>query len=162
MAETDIILDPIDFITIDTIGPKGKRVFHLQAGKGSQLVTFIIEKEQARALSEAVTDLLDDVDERRGETTDVNFLSYDMELREPINPLFRIAQMGLSFDESRNMILLVAQELVLSDDEFEEPGVVRMWGTREQMRALCHQAMEMVKSGRPDPKLNGKLINYWT
>ena len=42
-----------------------------------------------------------------------------------------------------------------------EPQVVRMWCTREQMRALSLHTMDTVKSGRPDAKQNGRIIFYW-
>ena len=167
MASVEIELDPVDFITVGTIGPKGKRVFHLQAGKDVRIVSLIIEKEQAWALSEAIKELIEDLDERYGGTTEADLGGIDLDLHEPIEPVFRVAQMGLGYDEERNMVVLVAQELIVppSDEEPEEtrpPGVVRMWCSREQMQALSLRAMETVKAGRADPKQNGRLIYYWT
>ena len=184
-----IELNPVDFVTIGTIGPKGKRTFHLQAGQDNRLVSFTIEKEQAQALSSAIADLLDDIDEQEGARTEADFSQLDMALREPIEPMFRISQMGLAYEPNDNKIILVAQEFVpqdpseiddeviddLDDNEddearegynlFEgaegEPQVVRMWCTREQMRALSLHAMDTVKSGRPDAKQNGRIIFYW-
>ena len=57
MPNGEIELDPVDYITVGTVGPKGKRLFHLQAGKGDQIISLVLEKEQARALSEALRDL---------------------------------------------------------------------------------------------------------
>ena len=167
MPKIELDLNPVDFITIDTVGPKGKRVFYLQAGKEEQLFSFVIEKEQAWALSEAIKELIDDLDERYDEQTGVDLGNLDMSLRDPIEPLFRISQMGLGYDEDRQKVILVAQELVVRDEEeesedAEDPGVVRMWCSREQMRALSQQAIETVKSGRADPKQNGRLVYYWT
>lgn len=167
MPNIEIELNPVDFITVGTVGPKGKRIFHLQAGKGTQIVSLTIEKEQAWALGEAIKELIDDLDERYGGKTEVNLTGASMDLRDPVDPLFRVAQLGLGYDEDRNMIVLVAQELVATQQseplpEQPEPGVVRMWCTREQMRGLSLHAMEVVKSGRPDPKQNGRLIYYWT
>jgi uncharacterized repeat protein (TIGR03847 family) len=90
-----------------------------------------------------------------------------MELREPIEPIFRVAQMGLGYDEDNNMIVLVAQELMANDDEdidpdLEEPGIVRMWCDRRQMRALSVQAVTIVQSGRADPRQNGRVVYYWS
>lgn len=174
----EIELNPVDFITIGTIGPKGQRTFHLQAGKDNRIISFTIEKEQAWALSEAIKELLDDIDERESTTTEADFSQLDMDLREPIEPLFRISQMGLAYESDVNMIVLIAQEFVPSnrdddddDDEEEQddlfsmeddPGVARMWATREQMRALSLHAIDTVKSGRPDAKQNGRIIYYWT
>lgn len=172
-----IELNPVDFVTVGTIGPKGQRTFHLQAGKDSRIISFTIEKEQARGLAEAIDELLDDIDERDNTTTEADFSKMDMDLREPIEPLFRIAQMGLAYEADHNMVILIAQEYTPSgsglqvdddDDDFsfsesdEEPSVVRMWCTREQMRALSLHAIDTVKSGRPDAKQNGRIIYYWT
>ena len=183
-----IELNPVDFVTIGTIGPKGKRTFHLQAGQDNRLVSFTIEKEQAHALSSAIAELLDDIDEQENTRTEADFSQLDMALREPIEPMFRISQMGLAYEPNDNRIILVAQEFVpqdpgdvdddiddlddSEDDEareaynlFEgaegEPQVVRMWCTREQMRALSLHALDTVKSGRPDAKQNGRIIFYW-
>lgn len=176
MPHTEIELKPVDFITVGTIGPKGRRIFHLQAGKGTQIVSLVIEKEQAWALSEAVKELIDDLDERYpnagGMPTDVDLSTIDMDLREPIEPVFRVAQMGLGYDEDNNMIVLVAQELVATNESEDEdadpdiepvePGIVRMWCDRRQMRALSLQAIATVQSGRADPRQNGRVIYYWT
>jgi uncharacterized repeat protein (TIGR03847 family) len=170
MPNTEIELKPVDFVTIGTIGPKGKRVFHLQAGKGTQSVSLIIEKEQAWALSEAVKELVEDLDERYPDAAGAGELdmgAIDMDLREPIEPIFRVAQMGLGYDEENNMVVLVAQELVAPEDEdidpeTIEPGIVRMWCDRDQMRALSMQAISTVQSGRADPRQNGRVVYYWT
>ncbi|MCY3831765.1 MAG: DUF3090 family protein [Chloroflexi bacterium] len=188
--ENVIELNPVDFVTIGTIGPKGQRTFHLQAGKDNRIISFTIEKEQAHALSAAIAEMLDDIDEHDNTKTEADFSQLDMALREPIEPLFRIAQMGLAYEANDNKIILVAQEFVPQadddkdelgavdaldegeeDDEqaaynlFEggdgEPQTVRMWCTREQMRALSLHAMDTVKSGRPDAKQNGRIIFYW-
>ncbi len=176
MANTELELNPVDFITVGTIGPKGKRVFYLQAGYGSQLVSLVIEKEQSWALSEAIIELIDDLNTRMGEdeAPPIDITTVDMDLREPIEPVFRVSQMGLGYDEDQDKIVLVAQELVITLDEDEddlglsssppeeEPGVVRLWCSRSQMQALSLQAIETVKSGRADPKQNGRLVYYWT
>jgi uncharacterized repeat protein (TIGR03847 family) len=168
MPNTEIELNPVDFITVGTIGPKGQRIFHLQAGKDEQLVSLIIEKEQAWALSEALRELIDDLEKRYPETsgtTPLDLSKMDMDLREPIEPLFRVAQMGLGYDEERSMVVLVAQELVALDEDADpdlvNPGIVRMWGNRAQMRALSNYTMEIVQQGRADPKMNGRLVYYW-
>jgi uncharacterized repeat protein (TIGR03847 family) len=172
MPNIEIELNPVDFITVGTVGPKGQRVFHLQAAKGEQLVSLTIEKEQAWALSEAIRELIDDLDTRYPEEI-ASSGKGEIELREPIDPMFRVAQMGLGYDEDRNLIVLVAQELVTGDAEEDEdededdpdaiePGIVRMWCTRGQMRALSDQSQQTVQSGRPDPKQNGRLVYYWT
>jgi uncharacterized repeat protein (TIGR03847 family) len=170
MSNTEIELDPVDFVTVGTVGPKGRRLFHLQAGRANELVSMILEKEQARALAEAIGEMLDDLSQKYPERPEGPEVGLDMTLRDPVDPLFRIAQLGLGYDEDRNMVLLVAQELVVTEDEeeegtspeAEEPQVVRMWATREQMRAFTRHVQYIVKQGRANPKTNGHLIYYWT
>jgi uncharacterized repeat protein (TIGR03847 family) len=169
MSSREIELNPVDFITVGTIGPKGQRIFHLQGGKDKQLVSLIIEKEQAWALSEAIREMLEDLDERHPELKEfesVDLSTLDMDLREPIEPVFRVAQMGLGYDEDRDMVVLVAQELVSTGEEIDptlaDPGIVRMWCSRDQMRTLSAHTLEVVQAGRADPKQNGRLTYYWT
>jgi uncharacterized repeat protein (TIGR03847 family) len=169
MPNIEIDLNPVDFITIGTVGPKGQRVFHLQAGKGEQIITLTIEKEQANALGDAIRELVDDLDRRNPSSFDVGSAE-TMELRDPLEPLFRVAQMGLGYDEEQDKVVLIAQELLPVDPEDTEeidpdtiqPGVVRLWCTRAQMRALSDQSSSTVQAGRPDPKQNGRLVYYWT
>ena len=169
MPNIEIDIKPIHFITIGTIGPPGKRMFHLQAGGDAGVISFTIEKEQARALSEAIDEFIDELREKSVDIADVDMNEWDMDLREPIEPIFRISQMGLGYDEEDDLVILVAQEVVFEDDEVEEglteptePSVVRMWGTPQQMMALSHIANTTVKAGRADPKQNGRIIYYWT
>lgn len=167
MAAEELELNPVDFITIGTVGPKGKRVFYLQAGAGEQVISLIIEKEQSWALSEAIKELVEDLDQRLPD--DLPIVALNMELRDPIEPMFRISQMGLGYDEEMDMVVLVAQALRIPDAESElltpddeAPDVVRMWCNRAQMRALSDHALTVVQSGRADPKQNGRLVYYWT
>jgi uncharacterized repeat protein (TIGR03847 family) len=167
----EIMLDPADFVTVGTVGPKGRRVFYIQGGQGSQIVTLTIEKQQAQALADAITEMLDALKERYPDLpdVDVNLSRWDMSLHDPIEPLFRVSQMGLGYDEERDLIQLVMQELVVSEEEEEQepalepqPQVVRMWATREQVHALSEYTQTVVRKGRADPKTNGYMIYYWT
>ena len=165
----ELELDPVDFITIGTVGPKGKRVFHLQAGRGPQIVTLTIEKEQARALSEELGELLEELHKQFGSTLSpdaVDLHKWNMDLREPIEPQFRVVQMGLGYNDERDLVVLVAQEVVIGESEEDiaaaDPQVVRLWCTRQQMRALGLHAGQIVKQGRVDPQSNGQLLYYWT
>lgn len=166
MPNQELELDPVDFVTVGTIGPKGRRVFYLQAGKGAQIISLTIEKQQAQALAEAIEELLEDLNKRMPERpeTQVNLARWDMTLHDPVEPVFRVAQMGLGYDEERNMLVLVSQELVTSEEDVvnQEPQVVRLWATREQMRALGTHTQRIVQQGRADPKTNGYMIYYWT
>ncbi len=183
MPGQEIELNPVDYVTVGTVGPKGRRVFYLQAGHADQVLSIVIEKEQSRALSDAINELIDDLDERYQRTTEeVDLADFNMELRQPIEPLFRVSQMGLGYDEDQDKVVLVAQELILTDsgeaafdaeqdddledilglDPSEQPSILRLWCSRAQMRALSQQAQATVQAGRADPRQNGRLVYYWT
>jgi uncharacterized repeat protein (TIGR03847 family) len=70
----------------------------------------------------------------------------DMRLREPVEGLYRVGNMGLGYNESEDQIVLVAYELV---DEDEDPDVVSFWATRAQMVALIKHTRKVVAAGRP-------------
>ena len=168
MPNQEIQLNPVDFITIGTVGPKGRRVFYLQAGQGNQIATLQIEKEQAWALCEAIEELFTDLVKRfpdleettkaKEETDETAFI-----LREPIQPMFRVAQMGLGYDEERNLIVLVIEELLTSEEteEGDTPSVVRLWVDGAMIRQLSTYGSEVVRAGRPDPSQNGHIRYYW-
>jgi uncharacterized repeat protein (TIGR03847 family) len=141
--------DSADFITVGTIGPPGQRVFHLQVGKGNDLLTLTIEKEQASALADGIVEILDEIEKQLEVTTpEVDTSALDMDLHEPILPAFRVASMGLGYDVDSDRVILVVNEL-LPEDAPTEPRVVRMTATRTQTRALVDHTREVVAAGRP-------------
>ena len=143
-------LSRVDFITIDTIGPPGQRVFYLQAAQDELLVTLLIEKEQAAAIAVAVGGALRQLDE------DLDSDLEGMELIHPVEPLFRVGKLELGYDQERDMLAIVAEELV---PEGEAGGRVRIWATHEQMAALARQAAVAVASGRPICPLCDEIID---
>jgi uncharacterized repeat protein (TIGR03847 family) len=143
-----IELNPVSYLTVGTIGSPGQRTFYLQGGRGSQTISLIIEKEQATMLANSLETFLEELEQKHPvETreTDESVLQ-DMRLREPVEELFRVGNMGMGFNESADQIVLVAYELV---DEDEEPNVVSFWASRGQMQALVNHTREVVASGRP-------------
>lgn len=157
MPELVYDLDPVTFITVGTIGPPGQRTFFLQASQNETLVSLIIEKEQAQALADSLERLLEALDQRYPRP--LAEVTYSMALIEPVVGLWRVGQMGLGYDDERDLIVLIAQQLLFEDDEQEEPELVRFTATREQMRALSRHAAWVVKQGRPRCPLCGGPID---
>lgn len=143
MEKPDLIeLRKANFVTIDALGPPGRRTFYLQAAQDDLVVTMIIEKEQAAALAVAINNLLAQMGEAESEVEITG-----LELIEPFVPLFRVGQLKLGYDPGRDMLLLIAEELVM--EEGEHPARVHIWATREQMRQLSRKAAAVVAAGRP-------------
>jgi uncharacterized repeat protein (TIGR03847 family) len=143
-----IELNPVSRLTIGTVGPPGQRTFYLQGSQGSQTVSLIIEKEQAIMLTNSFESLIGELAEKypREASDPQEPVWRDMRLREPIEPLFRVGNMGLGYDEESDRVVLVAYEQV---DEEEEPNVVSFWTARDQITALTKHTNEVVKAGRP-------------
>ena len=147
-----IELSQVDFITIDTIGPPGQRTFYLQAAQDDMLITLIIEKEQAAAISVAISSMLEELRATRGELEPTS-----LELVHPLEPLFRVGRLGLGYDETRDMLVVTAEELTAEEEQHK--ARVHIWANRTQMAALARKAAIAVTSGRPTCPLCGETID---
>jgi uncharacterized repeat protein (TIGR03847 family) len=147
MAKFTYDLDPVMRITASAVGPPGQRVFYIQARRGRELVSLLAEKEQVRALSQAIDKLLEELSEKNPllSSSDDLLLASDMSLEEPLEPSFRIAQMGIGYDTERDMVILVMQG---AREEGSEQPTARFGATRQQMRALSEHASSVVAKGR--------------
>ena len=143
-----IELNPVSHLTIGTVGPPGQRVFYFQGSKGTDLISLIIEKQQASMLASSVETILEKLSEESSKDKDRESIWTDMRLREPVEPLFRVGNIGLGYNEESRRVAIVAYELV-DEDEEEEPNVVSFWASQSQVQALAKHAMAVVKAGRP-------------
>lgn len=142
----NIELNPVTYITIGTQGPPGKRVFYLQGAKGADLITLIIEKQQAVMLASSLESLLEELADKFPGKDSGEPVWTDMRLREPIEPLFRVGNMGLGFNEEIVRVAIVAYELV---EEGEDANAVSFWVDRIQVQSLIKHARETAEAGRP-------------
>lgn len=146
MSEFTYDLESVQRITAGAVGPKGQRVFYVQARRGQRLITLLAEKEQVRALADAIARLLDGLAEKNPRlATSDDLLVTDMSLEEPLEPEFRVGQMGLGYDAERDMVVLLIQGV--ADDE-GEAQTARFSASRPQMRALSSHAAQVVAAGR--------------
>ena len=148
MAEFTYDLEAVQRITAGAVGQPGNRVFYVQARRGNRMISLLAEKEQVRALAEAITQLLDDLAEKNpGLSTTDDILVTNMSLEKPLEPEFRIGQMGLGYDNERDMVVLVIQGM--TEETSEDTATARFSATRMQMRALSVHAAHVVAAGRP-------------
>jgi len=150
----EIELLPVTHITADAIGPPGKRVFYLQGTKGAQIVTMIIEKFQLQTLTIGIEQFLAEVRQRIPLLREASgeYEEDRMRILPPVEPLFRVAEFGLSFDGERDLLGVFAREYPAPPEGSEEPSegmVVKLWCTRDQARALVQWGTEVASRGRP-------------
>lgn len=154
MSEFD--LPDVDRFTAGAIGEPGQRVFYLQAIAGAQVVTLRCEKTQVAALAEYFAELLADLP-----TPPDTELPTDMDLVSPVDPEWTVGQIGVVFDETRDRMVVRADELRIEEDEADDqlPGMARVSLTRAQVHAFVGQAAQLVSAGRPPCPLCGRPLD---
>jgi uncharacterized repeat protein (TIGR03847 family) len=153
MPRIEIDLNPVIHITTDAIGQPGQRVFYIQGRTVDRVVTVIVEKVQIQTLSLGIEDFLMEVSQRFPNLTPVS-AEYDeaaMHIQPPVDPIFRVGELGLAYDADSDMAVLIVREIQTADNEgnTEESSVVRFWCTREQLQAMGKWGMEVSGRGRP-------------
>jgi uncharacterized repeat protein (TIGR03847 family) len=147
-----IDLKPITRITAGAVGKPGQRVFYLQAESAARRITLVCEKQQVQALSLGLQEFLQDLQRRFPHllTPTGLFLESEMELQDPLEPLFRVGQFGLGYDEDTDRVILVAQEAETEEAaEAPDSTTARFWGSRAQMLALAQHGLAVAAKGRP-------------
>jgi uncharacterized repeat protein (TIGR03847 family) len=151
--------DP-EVFTTGTIGEPGRRIFYLQARSGDQVLTLRLEKAQVAALAEYLAELLSDLP-----TPAPSEIPDDVELLEPVVAEWIVGQIGVVFDETRDRMLIRADEVATVDEEgeplpdVEGGGVARFALTRGQVAAFVVRAATLVASGRPPCPLCGRPLD---
>jgi uncharacterized repeat protein (TIGR03847 family) len=158
-------LNPVQYIIADAIGEPGQRTFFLQARAGPQLVSLVLEKQEVANLAISVLQLLEELQEKYPDLSPVSARKKPLRSEHPLEPIFRIAQLILGYDESEDMIWVIAKALVVTesckivDPNDDEVPAVRFVATREQMRAMSDHALEVLGKGRPICPLCGRPID---
>jgi uncharacterized repeat protein (TIGR03847 family) len=159
MART-IDLNPVSNITADAVGQPGQRVFYVQARHGPTTITIETEKEQVRALALGIHQFLEELTQRFPERTTLDDVAQsDLNLTAPLEPEFKVGQMGLGYDSDQDLVVIVAQSLQAEDEPEENAVTARFWITRGQAKAMADHALTIVSQGRPMCALCGRPIN---
>jgi uncharacterized repeat protein (TIGR03847 family) len=156
-------LDPVDRITTDAVGPPGERTFYLQARKGDELVTVMVEKQQVQLLSASILEIL----ARVGKETGLGPDEEEMELEEPVDPRWRAGRLSIGYLDDRDLLLLEVEELLDEDDdgvekeekEEREGERLRLWATPAQMLSLSRHGAAVCARGRPPCQFCGNPLD---
>jgi uncharacterized repeat protein (TIGR03847 family) len=146
---------PVSRITAGSIGEIGRRVFILQAKVDGEIVSWVIEKDQALALSRSIPRLLEDIREEFPELGEPVMAAHpDLTLSEPLEPEFRVGGIGLGYDRVHDLVVLTLQDVANEEDEaaIEPPAdddTIQVYTTRGQAILLGRQAGDVVAAGRP-------------
>jgi len=134
-------------VTVDAVGEPGSRTFYLQARfEDGKLVTLLLEKTQAMILAEHIDALFEHLMQRDPRLPSTEPAQVP-ELQHPEPVLFRAGKLALQYNADVDLVGLEIAELRGIDQG--TPAVLRLWVTRDQMRALGNQAQRVVHSGLP-------------
>ena len=152
MPDKIVDLNPAGHITVDVLEGPGDRTFLLQGQSDDSLVSLIIDREQAAALSTAGSELLDILEEHY--SRDIHRLwiprEASMRLRMPAEPLFEVAEFQLGYDEQHDSVVIITIELPLGGrPDASDLGIVRFWITREQVIALVRKIEQILEPDLP-------------
>jgi uncharacterized repeat protein (TIGR03847 family) len=151
MPRFEIDVDPCDHITADAIGNPGQRVFYLQAYQDQRTITVIIEKTQLHSLAIGVEQFLSQINEQNPDVEEASgdYVEDVMRINPPVDPLFRVGEIGLGYDKDRDLVVLFVKEILPEEDDPETAAVIRFWASRTQVRMLARWGVEIVSRGRP-------------
>jgi len=149
MNDHQQIFQPATILRVNAIGAPGERTFFLQGGDADNLITLLIEKVQVQVLAVGAIRLIDGIEAEQPESekSRAEFDEADMQLALPVDPLFRVDEVALGYDQEKDLLLLHVAEEGAEDDRQQ----VMFWVTREKMRGLALWALELANRGRPDP-----------
>ncbi len=158
-------LNPCAHIVADAIGEPGKRTFFLQARAGSQVVSIVMEKHEVGSLAVSILQLLEELEKSYPHLLQTNSTKGVLHPIQPMDPLFRVGQLTIGYDEDDDMIWLVAKAQMVNDaNELVDPNRddvpgVRFVASRDKMRAMSEHALEIMSQGRPVCPLCGRAID---
>jgi uncharacterized repeat protein (TIGR03847 family) len=158
-------LNPVQHILADAIGEPGHRTFFLQARAGSRLVSVVLEKQEVGQLAVAVMQLLEELEKQYPNLPQTTRSKKMLRPEHPFDPVFRVGQLSIGYDEEDDMIWIVAKALIVNeagevaDPSGDEIPAVRFVATRDQMRAMSEHALEVLSKGRPVCPLCGRPVD---
>jgi uncharacterized repeat protein (TIGR03847 family) len=155
MTGSSFDLEEPEHFTTGAIGPKGQRVFYLQAREGTVLVTLKLEKQQVGALADYLEQMLHDLPAAPATPTAAP------ELVDPGAADWVVGGLGVAYDERLDRIVLIAEELLADDGENDDetPAVARFHLRRDQVMAFVPHARSIVAAGRPPCPYCGRPID---
>lgn len=149
MSNHLLIFQPATILRVNAIGAPGERTFFLQGGDADRLVTLLVEKVQVQVMAVGAIRMIDGIETEQFDL-EKSLARYDeaeMQLVLPVDPLFRVEEVALGYDQEKDLVLLQVSEEGSGDDRQQ----VMFWVTREKMRGLALWALELANRGRSDP-----------
>jgi len=123
----------------------------MQAWQGTRTITVLIEKIQLQSLAVAIEQFLAQLARQNPDLPEASseYNEAQMKINPPVEPIFRVGEVGLGYDKERDLVVLITHEILMESDDPQEAAVIRFWCSRSQARALARWGAEVVNRGRP-------------
>ena len=148
--------------TTDYIGAPGQRSFYMQARDPSGTHSYEIEKQQIQALVEKLREVLVLVDQEDTVLATEPARDPALALESPVEPDYRVGTIGLAYDESSDVVVVILQPADVEEPEevvIESEAGDRLLVRRDQVRAFILHAASILSEGRPTCQLCGLPID---
>lgn len=157
----------VSHFTAGALGEPGDRVFYLQVGDESSMVTVKLEKQQVKALAQFLKGVLDDLPSTSEPATTVPLIN-------PTVPEWTVGQIAVGTNEADSEVVLVIGELILDeddgDDELDLEDDILMIDEDEGAKLRAHIGVEhaanfiatseeLMTKGRPPCRLCGQPLD---
>src|SRR5205823_11354944 len=106
MASRSFDFEQVTRVTAGAIGDPGKRAFYLQLRTAGELISLALEKDQLRTLTERLQEVFSRVSVPPADRLP------EMALEEPINPVWRVGFMTLTYSQEEKLFEVSLVELV--------------------------------------------------
>lgn len=153
----------VTHFTAGAIGEPGDRVFYLQVGDDSTMVTVKLEKQQVKALAQFLKGVLDDLPSATAPITAPDLVS-------PTVPEWTVGQIAVGVDEADAEVVLVIEEMVFEEEGEAEDDLGLLSDEPEGGKIRAHidvshaigfitMSDQLMTKGRPPCKLCGQPLD---
>jgi len=89
--------------------------FIFRATKDEQVVTLIVEKLQVQSLAMGLEQFMADISEKFPDLPEASpaYIESEMHIEPPVDPLFRVGELGLGYEGETDLMVLVAREILV-------------------------------------------------
>ena len=147
-------INPADYLVAGCTGKTGQRTFYIQAAKEGEILTILCEKFQIQQLAEGIRQFIERLHEKYPdlETDVLSDSEPELQLRQPVEPMFRVGEIDIRYDQDSELMILIAQEIGKEGSENEDDSeavTARIWATPLQMLQMANHGEEQASRGRP-------------
>ena len=141
MSSKVVDLNPAEDLVVDAIGTPEEPLFLIQARTSEQQVALAIDGDQAVALVDAIHELFDLLDKQYPRAINELDLPHlgRMAPRPPSQPMFHVAHFQLAYQAEGDSTIVIAVELQRVKALEQEPRVIRLWMTREELLGIARR-----------------------